>query len=100
MRFGHVGPGIEACQLSHTANSRAKAVKTGNCSGASDRLAQYLQGANGGRVAIFESEFFENPRGVNFDSVFSAAENRADFAIGFSLGDPKKHLGFAWGQAK
>src|SRR5580698_717632 len=31
MRFGQVGPGIDENQLSHTANSRARAFRTGSC---------------------------------------------------------------------
>src|SRR3982750_3157364 len=30
-RFGNVGPGIDACQLSNTTNSLARAVRTGSC---------------------------------------------------------------------
>src|SRR5579863_1646699 len=34
MRFGQVGPGMDACQLSQTANSWAKATSMGSCAGA------------------------------------------------------------------
>src|ERR1700731_5274785 len=37
-RFGQVGPGIDACQWSQTANSRAKAFRTGSCFGDRQRM--------------------------------------------------------------
>src|ERR1700753_1215204 len=39
-RLGHVGPGIEACQLSQTTNSLAKAFSTANCEGEKERITR------------------------------------------------------------
>src|ERR1051326_6477649 len=57
------------------------------------RSAQNFQRLHRRRIPIFEAQLLEDARGVNLDRVFSAAQDRRDVAVGFSLSDPQQHLG-------
>ena len=59
-------------------------------------FAQQFESLNGRGVAIFKSELLEDASRMDLDRVFGAAKNGGDICIGFSLGNPEQHFGFAW----
>ena len=52
------------------------------------------QGAEGGRVAVVDADFFKDVLQMPFDRVFGGVEDAADLAVAFPLGNPEQHFGF------
>jgi hypothetical protein len=59
-----------------------------------------FDGAEGGGGAAFKAELFEDVHEVFFDGALAQAKNGGDVGIGFALGHPKEHFGFALGDAE